>query len=153
MTTSMTPLQREAMRRAIDGDWELADAMELVERGRGALSRHGQDYTLLFGLWVGGRLRQFVWGDVLDEDDEDYEDDEDDEDELVAALSADHDISLVTDLNDNVLFDCRRGDPLPLYVRTYPSRTPLWAHGVLAVQRRAQHTGTQLHTKEISSCA
>ncbi|CAN7329698.1 hypothetical protein LJR143_001655 [Pseudoxanthomonas sp. LjRoot143] len=71
---SMTQLQRDALARAKAGDWELADAMELVERSRNghapravieaAIVRglHIEDFTLTGGVFDSGRLRLIGYG-------------------------------------------------------------------------------------------
>lgn len=65
---TMTQLQRDALALAKAGDWELADAMEMVELSRvgppHALVRTAGEYgvRLLFGITDGRRVRYLAWG-------------------------------------------------------------------------------------------
>lgn len=71
---SMTQLQRDALARAKAGDWELADAMELVERSRAgnvpravvdefvARQLDDEDVSVTGGVFDCGRLRFIGYG-------------------------------------------------------------------------------------------
>ena len=55
---SLTRMQRDAMVRAQNGDWELADAIEVVARAEAT----PHDWPLLGGIRQGGRLQFLVYG-------------------------------------------------------------------------------------------
>lgn len=55
---SLTRIQRDAMARAQNGDWELADAIEVVSRSEST----PHDWPLLGGIRQGGRLQFLVYG-------------------------------------------------------------------------------------------
>lgn len=70
---TMTQLQRDALARAKAGDWELADAMELVERARERAPRavfaefiarglNDEDVAVTGGVFDNGRLRLIGYG-------------------------------------------------------------------------------------------
>ncbi len=69
---TMTQLQRDALARAKAGDWELADAMELVERAKieaphavvMACGGYEEEASLLYGVVDGNRMRFLAWGDA-----------------------------------------------------------------------------------------
>ena len=106
---SLTRIQRDAMARAQNGDWELADAIEVVARAAGTPT----DWPLIGGIRQGGRLQFLAYGSCgctdecsADCDGGDYCD------------GANHEeIKLVTNLNGDVLW-CddapdSDGDPPP----------------------------------------
>ncbi|MBB5885433.1 hypothetical protein DYQ93_11605 [Xanthomonas sp. LMG 8992] len=109
MTTTLTRIQRDAMRQAQAGNWRLADAMELVCEGRRVfvLPISGGmhvTYHLQMGFAVGGRLRLFAYSYARNLTD------------LDAADHADADsIALITDLDGNVVFDEDHDDDLPAH--------------------------------------
>ncbi|WP_207911784.1 hypothetical protein [Stenotrophomonas sp. ATCM1_4] len=118
--TSLNAMQREAMRRALAGDFELADAMELLSKGRmrGGAMVNGRwhEYDLQFGIWIGGRLQAFAYGSEFDQDDDDSY----------------IDTRLVLDLNGDTLFSAAPDDDYPDVPSQYLNgRTPVWAQTVV----------------------
>lgn len=66
---AMTEMQRIAMARAQVGDWDLADAMELLHRARNERPVHGGYHTcLISGERVGGRLAALNFAEEEDDD-------------------------------------------------------------------------------------
>ncbi|CAN7345826.1 hypothetical protein LJR168_001979 [Pseudoxanthomonas sp. LjRoot168] len=71
---TMTQLQRDALARAKAGEWELADAMELVERSRAnhvprtvvdefaARELDNEDIGAIGGVFANGRMRLIGYG-------------------------------------------------------------------------------------------
>jgi len=127
----MSTIQRDAMSRAQAGDWDLADAIELCCEGRLHVDYRGGRLDLLFGIWEGGRLRRFAYGQAI-------------EDDLDPDMVYD-DVMVVTDLNGNRLYDRSRVDEPPTDPALYSSheRTPIWALKVLADYQRALPVPTQ----------
>ncbi|MBN8791735.1 MAG: hypothetical protein J0I01_05850 [Stenotrophomonas nitritireducens] len=114
--TTLNSTQREAMRRAMAGDFELADAMELLSpgrmRGRHIASGYGNELDLMYGVWIGGRLQAFAYGQSLGPDDEQ--------------------VRLVLSLNGAVLFPTAPDqDHYDLPDCYADGRTPVWASTVL----------------------
>lgn len=114
--TTLNSTQREAMRRALAGDFELADAMELLSpgrmRARHVVAGYGNEFDLMYGVWIGGRLQAFAYGQSLGPDDEQ--------------------VRLVLSLNGDVLFPSQPGqDHYDLPDRYADGRTPVWASTVI----------------------
>lgn len=114
--TTLNSTQREAMRRALAGDFELADAMELMStarmRGGHTVDGRWREYYLLYGVWIGGRLQAFAYGESIDPDDEE--------------------VRLVLNLNGDVLFPTQPGqDHYDLPDCYADGRTPVWASTVI----------------------
>ncbi|WP_311238276.1 MULTISPECIES: hypothetical protein [unclassified Xanthomonas] len=111
----MTTMQRDAIARAQRGDWELADAMELACLER--MTFNGA-YALLFGIWEGGRLRRFAYGEACDDD---------------ADMQFVNDsVRLIVDLNGNVLQRAEIDHELDSSLLSSVERTRLWANSILS---------------------
>ncbi|PPU60818.1 hypothetical protein XcodCFBP4690_17205 [Xanthomonas codiaei] len=111
----MTTMQRDAIARAQRGDWELADAMELACQER--MTFNGT-YELLFGIWEGGRLRRFAYGEACDDD---------------ADMQFVNDsVRLIVDLNGNVLQRAEVDHELDSSLLSSVERTRLWANSILS---------------------
>lgn len=127
--TTLNTMQREAMKRARAGNFELADAIELLSKGRMRAGHHHaggwHEHDLLFGIWIGGRLQAFAHGRPLNccgDDcgfslDCDCGDDQEMETKLVIGL------------NEAVLFTQFDGVDIPDHYTD--GRTPVWAQGVI----------------------
>lgn len=123
--TTLNTMQREAMKRARAGNFELADAMELLSKGRMRAGHHyggtWHEHDLQFGIWIGGRLQAFAYGTPVcscyNSDDCDCADDLDIETKLVIGL------------NEAVLYTEFDGTDIPDAYET--GRTPVWAQGVI----------------------
>ena len=135
----LTQQQRDAMARAQAGDWNLADAIELLAEGRSEF----RGERLIGGIPQGGRLQLLVYGD--DAECSECEGGEvvcdscghtaecsacDGRGEFVADLSDDG-WRFVVNLNGDVVYDRAAGDPSdtpPLAV----SLKTAWAQRVIA---------------------
>lgn len=128
--TSLDSMQREAMRRAQSGDFELADAMELLSAGRTRAGQHlggaWREYDLQFGIWIGGRLQAFAYGSPLTCYDDECTD-------VDCACDDEADTRLVIGLNEAVLFSSFDEGGIPdAYTN---GRSPMWAQGVIDAYR------------------
>lgn len=129
--TCLDTMQREAMRRALAGDFELADAMELLSTGRVRAGHHHggawHEYDLQFGIWIGGRLQAFAYGPAVGCQNEDCSIDCD------CSSEVDPDTKLVVGLNEAVIFTQFDGVEIPEHFTS--GRAPFWAQGVIDAYR------------------
>ena len=77
------PFAHYALAYAQAGDFELLDALELLDEDRQSFDKDGESYPLLYGIWEGERLQLLAYG-------EDYDD---------------HCFFIVSDLNNNIVYD------------------------------------------------
>ncbi len=128
--TSLDSMQREAMRRALAGDFELADAMELLSKGRMRAGHHHSgtwhEHDLQFGIWIGGRLQAFAYGSPLTCYDDECTD-------VDCACDDDADTKLVIGLDEAVLYNALDDTDIPDQFTT--GRSPTWAQGVVDAYR------------------
>ncbi|WP_313319556.1 hypothetical protein [Stenotrophomonas sp.] len=129
--TCLDSMQREAMRRALAGDFELADAMELLSKGRMRAGHHyggaWHEYDLQFGIWIGGRLQACAYGPAVGCQIVDCSIDCD------CSSEDDPETKLVIGLNETVLFTHFDGVEIPEHYTS--GRTPIWAQGVIDAYR------------------
>lgn len=137
--TCLDSMQRAAMGRALAGDFELADAMELLSKGRMRAGHHyggaWHEYDLQFGIWIGGRLQAFAYGPAAGCQNVDCSIDCD------CSSEDDPDTKLVIGLNETVLFTQFDGVEIPEHYIS--GRTPLWAKGVIDAYRALAATPEQ----------
>ena len=84
-------LVKVAVAEAQAGNFDLLDALELLDKNRRLFDINGETYKLLYGIWEGGRLRRFAYGTHFD--DEFFE--------FCDTWS----VFVIVDFNGNVLYD------------------------------------------------
>ena len=94
----MFPFAHYALAHAQAGDFELLDALELLDEDRQSFDKDSKSYPFLYGIWKGGRLQLFAYGN-------DYDDEffflDCYEDFFFPSCAA----FFVTDFNKNILYD------------------------------------------------
>ena len=88
--TQKISLAKVAVAEAQAGNFDLLDALEFRNKDRRSFNIDGRAYTLLYGIWEGGRLQRFAYGTY---DDEYFE------------FEDIWNVFFIVDFNGNVLYD------------------------------------------------
>lgn len=124
--TTMQGIQREAIRRAQRGEWDLADALELDQRLRDDSHIHPP----VFGLRMGGRLQLIVFVNLDDLDGVEGERLDTLRETSEPEIDWDE-VARIENLNGEVIYDAEDGSRPPYEIDNGEPLNLAWAESIL----------------------